>query len=57
MADETIDKATGRLKEAGGALAGDSKLKDEGRAEQAEGSVKKAVDNVADAVTGKHKGG
>lgn len=53
MADETIDKTKGRLKEAGGALTGDSKLKQEGRNEQAKGSVKKAVDKVADAVTGK----
>jgi uncharacterized protein YjbJ (UPF0337 family) len=34
------DKAKGRLKEAGGALSGDSSLKAEGRGDQAKGTVK-----------------
>jgi uncharacterized protein YjbJ (UPF0337 family) len=42
------DKAKGRVKEAAGALSGDSKLKNEGRIDQAAGSVKNAVGKVAD---------
>jgi uncharacterized protein YjbJ (UPF0337 family) len=34
------DKAKGRLKEAGGALSGDSSLKAEGRGDQAKGTMK-----------------
>ena len=45
MTDKNIDKAKGRAKEAAGALS----LKNEGRADQAKGSVK----NAADKVTGK----
>jgi uncharacterized protein YjbJ (UPF0337 family) len=52
MADETIDKAKGRVKEAAGAVTGDSSLKNEGRAEQVKGSVKKAVDKVQETLTG-----
>ena len=52
MTDETVDKAKGRLKEAAGAVTGDSSMKNEGRAEQAKGSIKKAVDKVEDALTG-----
>ncbi|MBA3807854.1 MAG: CsbD family protein [Solirubrobacterales bacterium] len=50
MSDEYVDKATGRVKEAAGALAGDKSLKNEGRVEQAKAAVKKTVDKV----TGKH---
>ena len=46
-----IDKAVGRVKEALGALTGNKRLKDNGRVDQAKGSVKSAVDNVADALT------
>jgi uncharacterized protein YjbJ (UPF0337 family) len=53
----SVDKAKGRMKEAAGALAGDDKLKSEGKADQAAGSVKetmsKVVDKVKKAVTGK----
>jgi uncharacterized protein YjbJ (UPF0337 family) len=52
MTNASIDKAIGRVKEAFGALTGNKRLKDEGRVDQAKGSVKNAVDNVADAVTG-----
>ena len=45
-----IDKAVGRVKEALGALTGNKRLKDDGRIDQARGSVKQAVDNVADAL-------
>lgn len=52
MTDKNIDKAKGRAKEAAGALTGDKNLKGRGRAEQAKGSVKNAVDKVADSVAG-----
>ena len=53
MPDKNIDKAKGRVKEAAGALTGNRRLKNEGRVDQAKGSVKNAVDKVADPLTGK----
>jgi len=50
MTDKNVDKAKGRAKEAAGALAGDKDLKGRGRAEQAKGSVKGAIEKVADSV-------
>ena len=50
MTDKNIDQAKGRVKEAAGALTGDRALKNEGRADQAKGSLKKAVDRVAETV-------
>jgi uncharacterized protein YjbJ (UPF0337 family) len=47
-----IDRAIGRVKEAAGALTGNKRLKDQGRVDQAKGSIKHAVDRVTDAVTG-----
>jgi uncharacterized protein YjbJ (UPF0337 family) len=56
MTKPNIDKAKGRAKEAAGALTGDRSLKNKGRVDQAKGSVKNAVDKVADRFTGKkHK--
>jgi uncharacterized protein YjbJ (UPF0337 family) len=56
MTDKNIDKAKGRVKEAAGALTGDRRLKREGRVDQTKGSVKKAVDKVAETVKGqKHE--
>ena len=52
MTNKNIDKAKGRVKEATGALTGDTHLKNEGRVEQAKGSAKKAVDKAADSLTG-----
>jgi uncharacterized protein YjbJ (UPF0337 family) len=49
------DKAKGRVKEAFGVLTNDERLKQEGRVDQAKGSVKKTVDRIADAVTGRNK--
>ena len=46
-----IDKAVGRMKEALGALTGNKRLKSAGRVDQAKGSVKGAVDRVADVMT------
>jgi uncharacterized protein YjbJ (UPF0337 family) len=48
MTSKNIDTAIGRVKEALGALTGNKRLKDEGRVDQAKGSVKNAVDKVAD---------
>jgi len=53
MTNKNIDKAKGRAKEAAGALTGDKRLKNEGRADQAKGSAKKTVDKVADTLTGR----
>jgi uncharacterized protein YjbJ (UPF0337 family) len=44
------DKAKGRIKEATGVLTGDRKLKNEGKIDQATGSVKNATDRVAEKV-------
>ena len=52
MSDKHIDKAKGRAKEAAGALSGNSRLKDEGRGDQAKGSVKNAADKAVDTLTG-----
>ncbi len=54
MTDKNIDQAKGRVKEAAGALTGDRQLKDEGQVDQAKGSLKNAVDKVAETVKG-HK--
>ena len=51
MTDKNIDKGKGRVKESAGALTGDSRLKNEGRADQAKSSLKNAVDRV----TGRNK--
>ena len=53
MTDKNIDKAKGRAKEAAGALSADKRLENEGRADQAKGSAKNAVDKVADTLTGR----
>jgi uncharacterized protein YjbJ (UPF0337 family) len=42
----TIDKAKGKIKQATGILAGDKKLESEGRADEAKGKVKGAVEDV-----------
>ena len=55
MTDKNIDKATGRVKEAAGALTGNRRLKNEGRVAQAKGSAKKKEDTVADTLTGHNK--
>ena len=55
MTNKNIDKAKGRAKQAAGALTGDKHLKDEGRVDEAKGSVKDAVDKVADTLTGRKK--
>lgn len=52
MTDKNIDQAKGHVKEAAGALTGDRRLQGEGQADQAKGSLKKAVDKVAETVKG-----
>jgi uncharacterized protein YjbJ (UPF0337 family) len=54
MTDTHLDSAKGRLKEAAGVLSGNRQLKHEGRVDQAKGSVKGAVDRIANALSG-HK--
>ena len=51
MTNKNFDTVIGRVKEAVGALSGNRRLKDEGRVDQAKGSVKNAVDKVADVLT------
>ena len=55
MTDKNTDKAKGRVKEAAGALTGNRRLKNEGRADHAKGSAKNAVDKVADTLTGRKR--
>ena len=55
MTNKNIDKAKGRAKQAAGALSGDRHLKNEGRIEEAKGSVKNAGDKVADTLTGRKR--
>ncbi len=43
------DDIKGKLKETGGELTGDERLANEGRADQAKGKVKEAVDDIKDA--------
>jgi uncharacterized protein YjbJ (UPF0337 family) len=45
------DEVKGRAKEAAGAVTGDDELKREGKADQAAGKVKDAVESVKDKVT------
>jgi uncharacterized protein YjbJ (UPF0337 family) len=42
------DRAKGRIKEAGGALTGDDKLKREGRSDQRRGKTKEKKGNLKD---------
>jgi len=46
------DKVKGRIKEAAGALTGNDKLREEGKADQAVGEAKEVVQKVADKVKG-----
>jgi uncharacterized protein YjbJ (UPF0337 family) len=51
MTNKNVDKAKGRAKEAAGAVSGNKRLKNEGRADQAKGSIKNAADKVTDTLT------
>ncbi len=48
--DNKGEELKGRAKEAAGAVSGDDELKNEGRADQAESSVKQAGEKAKDAV-------
>jgi uncharacterized protein YjbJ (UPF0337 family) len=48
MSDGAMDKAKGRLKEAGGDLTDDQEMKNEGKVDRAEGTVKDKADDAAD---------
>jgi uncharacterized protein YjbJ (UPF0337 family) len=48
MGDGTTDDLKGRAKEAAGDLTDDQSLKNEGRVDRAQGSVKDAVDKAGD---------
>ena len=47
---ELIDKAKGNIKKAAGAIAGDKKLENEGKVDQAKGNVKGAFEDAKQAV-------
>ncbi len=48
MSTATTDKIKGRVKEAVGVVTDNQRLKNEGRADQAAGKVKQAVESVID---------
>lgn len=50
-----FDELKGRVKRAAGDLTDDERLEREGRADQAQGKVKQAVDKVADRLRGKDR--
>jgi uncharacterized protein YjbJ (UPF0337 family) len=50
MASGKSDEMKGRVKEAAGALAGNKKLKREGRTDQAVGKIKQTAEKVIDKV-------
>jgi uncharacterized protein YjbJ (UPF0337 family) len=50
MGDGALDKAKGRVKEAGGDLTDDDSLKAEGKVDKTSGSVKDGVGHVTDVV-------
>jgi uncharacterized protein YjbJ (UPF0337 family) len=47
---EIIDKVKGKIKQAGGSLAGNKKLEREGKVDEAKGNMKGAVEEVKHAV-------
>jgi uncharacterized protein YjbJ (UPF0337 family) len=52
MASGKSDELKGRVKEAAGVLAGDKKLKREGKTDQAAGKIKQKVEKVVDKIKG-----
>ncbi|HEY8583845.1 MAG TPA: CsbD family protein [Capillimicrobium sp.] len=50
MGDGSLDSAKGNLKQAAGDLTGDKDLKNEGRVDEASGTVKDKVGGAADKV-------
>ena len=51
MSSGTSDKVQGKLKEAGGVLLDDEKMKKEGQAQQAVGSIKETIDEAGKAAS------
>ena len=52
---EIIDKTKGKIKQATGILAGDKKLENQGRTDEAKGKVKGAVEDIKRTVKGAMK--
>ena len=52
MAEEKVEKVTGRVAEAAGAVSGDRALKNRGRAKQAKATVKEAAEKAQEALSG-----
>jgi uncharacterized protein YjbJ (UPF0337 family) len=50
MGEGKTDEAKGRIKQAGGDLTGDKRMKREGRADQATGRAKEKLDNASEKV-------
>jgi len=48
MSDKT-DRVEGKLKKGAGAVSGDQRLKEEGRAQDAKGKAKQGAENLKDA--------
>ena len=55
MSDKNVGKAKGRAKQAAGALSGNKRLENEGRADRAKGAIKDAADRAADKLSGSKK--
>jgi uncharacterized protein YjbJ (UPF0337 family) len=51
MAGGSTKRAKGRAREAAGALADNKQMKDKGRVEQAEGTLRKKADKATDKVS------
>ena len=56
MSSGTIDKMKGRVKEAAGALVGDDRLEQEGKADQLVGKVKDIAEKMVDTAKNVVKG-
>jgi uncharacterized protein YjbJ (UPF0337 family) len=50
MSDGNLDETKGRVKEAAGDITDDDSLKNEGKVDRAEGSVKDKIDDAGDKV-------
>ena len=51
MSSGTSDKVQGKLKEAGGVLLDDEKMKKEGQAQQTVGNIKETIDEAGKAAS------
>jgi uncharacterized protein YjbJ (UPF0337 family) len=55
MADKHVDEGKGRVKEAAGSLSGDRSLKNEGKVDRGNATIKDKVDKVVDTLSGRNK--